>query len=243
MAPTGIANGIGIGPFGGRAPFTPTDIAGAVLWLRADLGITEAGSGVSVWADQSGNGNDFAQGTDANRPVLNAAGWSNGLPTVDFTRATPHWMTHSGNIISGHDVTGFGVVALESTGITQDLLGFQPGVLGILAVDRTGALAVYDGTAWRTGSTATTDEVAIAWELDSSAPLITLYKNGSAVATPVYDATFNIPATTVALGAMRPAIAAQELDGKLAEVLVYDRVLADNERDQVFAYLAARYGL
>jgi hypothetical protein len=66
------------------APTTPLTILGSAvkLWLRADLGIT-IGTGVSAWADQSGNANDFAQGTGGSQPAFEAAGYS-GLPSVLF---------------------------------------------------------------------------------------------------------------------------------------------------------------
>ena len=43
-------------------------------WFRYGLGITVTGAGVSTWADQSGNGRDLLQGTDAARPTLQADG-------------------------------------------------------------------------------------------------------------------------------------------------------------------------
>jgi hypothetical protein len=50
---------------------TPLETLGSSikLWLRADYGITQTGSGVSQWNDQSGNGNHAVQGTDAARPI------------------------------------------------------------------------------------------------------------------------------------------------------------------------------
>lgn len=61
----------------------PTDIGGLVLWLRADMGTTLNGSNVAAWADQSGNGNDFSQATDARRPTLTTG--SHGKPVLSFT--------------------------------------------------------------------------------------------------------------------------------------------------------------
>lgn len=43
-------------------------------WYRFGIGITVEGQGVSVWADQSGNGRDLLQGTDGARPILQADG-------------------------------------------------------------------------------------------------------------------------------------------------------------------------
>lgn len=55
-------------------PWQPTDLTGIRLWLRGDLGVTDDGGGdASAWADQSGNGNDFQQTTDADRPAIKAA--------------------------------------------------------------------------------------------------------------------------------------------------------------------------
>lgn len=55
------------------------------LWLRADQGVTVDGSGtnVTIWADQSANGNDARQGTAVNQPdlVSNAV---NGMPALRF---------------------------------------------------------------------------------------------------------------------------------------------------------------
>ena len=65
-------------------PFVPTDIAGCQLWLKADAGITKDGSDyVSVWADQSGNGNDAVQATGASQPLW-VDGQLNGEPVLRF---------------------------------------------------------------------------------------------------------------------------------------------------------------
>jgi hypothetical protein len=63
---------------------TPLTILGsdAELWLKASLGIT-IGTGVSAWADQSGNGHDFPQATGAAQPALEATGYA-GKPSVLF---------------------------------------------------------------------------------------------------------------------------------------------------------------
>lgn len=64
--------------------FTPTDIACLGAWYDSTTGITEDGNGISQWDDQSGNGHDVVQATDANKP--NTADVS-GTQVVDFIRA------------------------------------------------------------------------------------------------------------------------------------------------------------
>jgi hypothetical protein len=57
--------------------------SGNVLWLKADAGITQSGGYVSAWADQSGNGKDFTQGTASKQPAY-VTGVLNGKPVVRF---------------------------------------------------------------------------------------------------------------------------------------------------------------
>lgn len=60
---------------------TPRTILGSLAWwVRSDLGIT-IGTGVSAWADQSGNGVNFTQASASLQPAL-IAGALNGRPVV-----------------------------------------------------------------------------------------------------------------------------------------------------------------
>jgi hypothetical protein len=92
-----VTRALGIGIYPGRVtsagaappPSTPATILGAnlLVWLRSDLGVTESGGVVSTWADQSGNGHNFTQGTAANRPAYNATGGPNSTPSILFDGA------------------------------------------------------------------------------------------------------------------------------------------------------------
>lgn len=79
--------GLGLGMGGGRV-VTPKTIAGSkvVLWLRADKGTTGSPN-VSAWADQSGNGRDFSQGTLSKRPDYTASAIG-GKPALFFNGST-----------------------------------------------------------------------------------------------------------------------------------------------------------
>ncbi len=57
-------------------------IASLYARYRADLGITIS-TGVSNWADQSGNSRDLSQGTGGNQPTLVSAGF-NGYDYIQF---------------------------------------------------------------------------------------------------------------------------------------------------------------
>lgn len=74
-----------------QKPFVPTDLAGLVLWLKADAGTFQDAAGttpatahlapVGLWQDQSGTGNHISQSTSGNRGAL-YSNLLNGLPGV-----------------------------------------------------------------------------------------------------------------------------------------------------------------
>lgn len=53
--------------------FDATTVANVRAWYRASLGVTNVGGKASVWADQSGAGRDFSQGTASSRPTITAS--------------------------------------------------------------------------------------------------------------------------------------------------------------------------
>lgn len=131
--------------------FVPTDIAGGILWLRSDLGVTLAGSNVSAWADQSGQGNDAAQGTTADQPAYLASGWSNGLPSIYFDRNNTEAMDLAGMADSSNDYTLF--CALDqrnSSTMLQLLIASRITATRVFAAvaDATADVGIFDGT-WR----------------------------------------------------------------------------------------------
>ncbi|MFN7318773.1 MAG: SGNH/GDSL hydrolase family protein, partial [bacterium] len=73
----------------------PTDIANCVLWLKADTGITQgtATGRVSAWADQSGAGNHFAQGTANKQPHIYDDPIFGKRICFNPTQTEPHFLT------------------------------------------------------------------------------------------------------------------------------------------------------
>lgn len=140
------ASGARYGSHPDSTSVTPLAILGSLAWwVRADMGIT-IGTGVSAWADQSGNGVNFTQGTGANQPAYNAAGLD-GRPTVlgdgtndtllaPWARAAPGtqpfylWMVYrqvswtSGDCLIG-DLSGTGFVHQQAVGATPTVTQFN----------------------------------------------------------------------------------------------------------------------
>ena len=105
--------------------FDPTSIDGLALWLdAADTSTVTLDTGVSVWADKSGNGRNASQSTGNNQPIYTAGGLNgknvltfdgtnDTMPTASFTQNQPSTMfavvqvlNTSGSI---NFIDGFGV--------------------------------------------------------------------------------------------------------------------------------------
>lgn len=112
-----IGGGFTAGPDG--PAFVPTQLPGCVLWLRADLGITQA-TGVSIWADQSPNGNNFTQSTGANQPGYNTTGNARGTgPALTFN-GTSQFLGAAAAILGNTNFSLF--VVMKDTSPASSLL-------------------------------------------------------------------------------------------------------------------------
>lgn len=88
---------------------------GLRMWLRADVGITLA-TGVSAWADQSGNGNNVVQGTAGNQPAYVASGGANNQPYLSYTTANQALQMAAATFPGTQPVEIF--VVARATGVT-----------------------------------------------------------------------------------------------------------------------------
>ncbi len=99
MSRTGFMGAIG-GRVGFGMPsvtgFNPGVLPGLISWYRSDLGITtgHAIGSVSVWADQSGGGNNLVQFTASGQPLL-IDNQLNGYPCVRFDGINDEMLTNS----------------------------------------------------------------------------------------------------------------------------------------------------
>lgn len=233
----------GFGAFGSAGSgyvgsgFTPRSIAGCVLWLRADLGVTIA-TGVNAWADQSGVGNNVTQGTGSKQPTVNTADAAyNGKDTFSFASASAQCL--QGTFVSS---------------ITQPFTLFLVGQNG-----RSGSQSYFDGSTvggrCECYNDATTDKVYagsafVSAADNSTSPRIMTYEmNGASSKIYISSNTAAVtgnPGTDGLAGATIGAAydkANDVLNGKIAEVILYTGALSAANQDMVRAYLSARYGI
>ncbi|MBX2903964.1 MAG: hypothetical protein KF872_10450, partial [Chitinophagales bacterium] len=217
-------------------------ISGLTLWTRADAGVVKDAAGnVSQWRDLSGNNNHFTQSAPGNRPTLTSSNANfNGRPSLTFN--TSQYMTNLTNIGGGGNVayTMFTVSRLSggtnarllSSASTNWLLGYWGGY-----VDR-----AYTNN-WIAGSSTSVNSVAHMYSISSSGTGgngTVFYDYGNVIATGTAG-TPNAPGV-IQLNGYSGGLNEMS-NGEVCEVIYYNRVLTNSERQLVEGYLAFKYNL
>jgi len=231
------------GAAGRTAKLVP--LSGLAAWYRADLGVVMNGGTVGEWKDQSSYGRHAVQATAAHQPAI-APGACNGKPAVVFDG-------NSRNLQANIPINGLGgltfilVSACEQDADTMPncspLMWGETGNWGIthLAPRRSSIVFMfgtgqpgmvnYSRPAAEAGFTLTTAR--------KDGPTESLYVNGAQV----WTETGRVPT----LQGTSPAVClggdfnGSYFNGKIAEIVVYDRALPDAERQRVEQYLKLKY--
>jgi hypothetical protein len=232
--------------------WVPTDLAGCTLWLRADLGLQFNGTSISGWNDQSGLGNNLAQGTAANQPGWTATGGppNNLGPCLTFASSGPQFLLGSGGTNVPASATSCTIFSVAQ----WTVLGTNSRVLYKLGTGSTGFNLATDSNSNRNiivdGVSGEPDGVATAaqWEAwtvtGSAAPLQTLRFNGTAeTLSPNNSSPFTVSGGH-SVGAYTSAgTASSAMDGRCSEIIVYNRVLSATEITRVEGYIRGRTAL
>ena len=235
------------------------------LWLRADLGVTTDGGGVTDWVDQSANGYafDLLEATRVPGYIASDAD-ANGQATVDFSQ-------DAGGVTSGSCLKCDASGVITSTGTVFNVIRMVP------VGGKVWASSTADGTnrveiALDSRTTASrrpfmayerlsppqvfvkigdeaadpnilTDKFAVSvLTMDLAGETTALSLNGDPDKTTTVNAAlevYGVPALTLG-GAIAGG---SGYDGSMAEMIVYDRVLSAAEIFEVASYLATRYDI
>jgi hypothetical protein len=242
--------------------------AAPILWLDAnDIdgdGISSNdpadNSNVAIWVDKSGYGYDFTQGNDALRPTFKT-NVLDSKPVVRFTEANDDALRRSDaiGIFGNLDLTVFAVVMSTSTDINltrvwqvgansangnKAIGGFVDSSFRYNGGNKLFAGAAFGGSvhgiaAWRTADPGETPDYTTG----------DFWKNG-AVATSTGGSTsgqVNVPASNNEfwLGRYRETnnSTPNGLDGDIAELILFDEHLSDNDVNDINAYLGDKWGI
>lgn len=259
----------------GRAPilkprgFSPLDIAGLQLWLKADGTLWQDsarttpavadGDVVGAWDDESGNANHATQGTTANKPLLKLA-IQNGKPVVRFD-GTDDSLSLSTGLGMLRNVAGASLFAVYSSSTVTDEVAinisvgttakaFRVGlfrnrtprdhVVGVRRLDADAIVNVGGGTL---SVGVISIDVGI---IDYSNGDIYFYKNGNLLESNLTDLsagnTSDTDSLAIDIGNIT-ANAGNDLNGDIGEILVYNVALSNSDRQSVESYLSDKYGI
>ena len=220
--------------------FSPLNIPGLVLWLKADaiIGLAD-GDAIGTWPDSSGQGNNATQATASKKPTYKT-GIINGNPVVrldgtDDELRTPFLMLTnmtvfvvmlSEDLATGHYLLAF-EGGLESNAI---ITGFTSGLVETFSVPRISA-----------GAFSTSDFSLHVLRRDVAGGSTATFKNGSQVATSGIVEAASTGALWIGIRNGFPS--SEFFDGDIAEILVYNSALSTRDREAVEGYLNAKYDL
>lgn len=222
-------------PQGNASAFSPNDLAGLQLWLKADAidGLSDSDP-VTTWADASSAGNDMT-GAGASRPLYRT-NIVNSLPAVQFDGADS--LSTSGNVtmkpatviaVSWVDnVSSWRTVLSQTEGWHNRLNIFD----GKHNLDKQALVVIGTATANTPVQTWTVSTVTYA-----SNGAYAFYQNGDAEGAGTTDVTFT--SNPLTLG----QVTGQGWLGYFAEILVYDSVLSSGDLANITAYLSEKYAL
>lgn len=223
--------------------FSPRNLSGLILWLRADAGITIA-TGVSQWSDQSGQGNNAVQAVGGSQPAFVASSVMAGKPSVRFDGTDDVLATVAGASTTDHTMIVAGKwVALP--GGTKAFLDFGDGAvagngssLGSLNPGNN-VWYGYAGYGLPTGSVFDTNPHVWSKTCEANTPVTKGYYDRNLDATDNVR-TFAAGSAVIDVGAN--VSAAVFANFEMAEVLIFNRVLLNAERLSVELYLKNKYG-
>jgi hypothetical protein len=223
--------------------FLPTQLPGLMFWTDSAFGITQAAGLVSNWADISGNGNSFAQGTGANQPAYTASDAAyGGRPSLTFVSTNPNWMDMQNALpIIVQPMTVYCVGNISSNAAASDFFDKANGAIGrMLLASSIGAntVAIFAGsTVGPAGSVAAPSVIGCVF----NSPTCSLLINASQAPIATGD-TGATGLNKFEIGGFSGGTASQ-MNGKLASFLVYSAAHTPAQIQQVFAYLGARFGI
>lgn len=231
----------------GGEPFSPSDIAGLKLWLKADAitGLSD-GDAVTTWSDSSGQGNNAGQGTASKKPTYKTA-IKNGLAIVRFD-GTDDFMDLATDLFNTNVPKTVFVVATVSS--TNGLLIGDVGYDGYWSGGQySQGVMVYGGNAQMMHRSASngvyiTGGAASAWTIISAifadGATSYLYQDGAQKGTSTNAlASFYTSTSIGGNGSFASTLA----NGDFAEIIYYDSALSLADYGSVQTYLNNKWAV
>jgi hypothetical protein len=215
----------------GGAAFLPTDLSGCQVWLPANLmtGYVD-GDPVSLWEDESGNGNDWTQATGIRQPTYET-GILNGNPCVRFV-TSPNTTFMESSITGTLPATLFAVVIPRATlsgyvGIFSIASG--PVMLGNLSGDN------------KWGAYVSSNDPANTQLVNGTPYALVMSTSGEFYANGAADGTYGGGSTNQP--SLIGGMSGQSFEGDVLELAYYSAAKNATEAGQLMSYAASKYGI
>lgn len=225
---------------------------GLQLWLKADsiTGIAEGG-GVATWTDSSGNGRNVGQTTSSKQPLFSSSRLGSSLI---FDGTNDEMQVLHSPFFNSEEFTIFTVSKSSKASGTQPIVSSVESGKGY-ALSKN--MTTKEGVAlWRDAGgddsiTSATDPInntdahILTYTMDDTtgsadADTATLFVNGKQEVQQTSGVGY-IPNLSAALKV--GVLASDFFQGEIAEILIYNSVLSDENREQVEGYLSFKYGI
>ena len=236
--------------------FSPTDISGLSLWLKADAGVTLSGSNVTAWADQSGNGRTV---TVNNSPSFTASS-INSRPTIGFDgetqfvdALTPAFVSNNnfsviwafkyvGDSINNPDAYSPNVSFLSAGGVDQGAFHYIKNedkfpasyplfiIQGWTPYDYTSGFTYSDGSNY-----------ILEFVSDNNLGYYFVNRNNTQEGTGAVANAADSDITGIRIAGQQDPL--RHANIKMAEIMVYDSTLTSPQLEQVRNYLNTKYAI
>lgn len=230
-------------------PPGPTEL-GPRVWYRAESISLNDGDAVAVWEDISGNGFHLQQSVAASRPILRS-GVVNTKAAVEFDGSNDGM--HNAEAVAlptaSREWTVFAVFLTDNAAANQVIFNGDDQTNDPTKVRASQFLAITSGVLRSSIESATVESsgqsvTAATWHLGevsrSATAAETLLDTVGNGATTV---TANVEQPAGFFMGYHPATGSAYMDGKIAEVIGFDRVLTIPERDLLRDYFNTEYGV
>ena len=236
----------------GGASLSPSEISGLHLWLDSSdssslytddaktTNVSSDGDAVAVAADLSGNGYDWKQTTASRRPLYKTSIY-NGLSTLRFDGSNDDMAGTSFTAI-GLPLTIVGVFKYASISLNLPLTDSSGGPRLHAVYNRSppNNFGIFAGTEVNS-SVATDTSIHYFTTYIGSGAADSLWLDGTQIITNKEAGNPNL--AVLHLASNRLAGGSAYMNGDLCELCLYTKTLSTTERENLEAYMVAKWGL
>lgn len=248
----------------GSTDNSPKNIDGLKLWLHPDSGMVKSDGLVETWEDESGNGYDFTQEKDSNKPRI-VKGGANGKDVLRFDGEDDRLIRRDTLGIPNNSGRTFIVVCrlsdlkarspyltqgrFNATGSESNSYGLEANTFRT-AGERFGLYLISSAKDSKRGTNTMYNLHILSTSDFSSLSAIenstTYYINGENVpfnSTPGGIRNKQFKGDSTAIGSFPQSSPSTVMHGDIAEICVYNRALKENERTSLEEHLQTKYQL